>query len=277
MTLVLATGEAAGQANIRAFDPPDRQSKVTGLITKMISDPGGVDQVAALLNREVQAELKLTDEQKVQASRLIPEAVRAFAVLRQTPYPPAGSPEALLAAGYRFREETGKAVARVLTPQQLARFDQILLRIEGPVAVARPEIARKLNLSRDQAAQVQGVVLDLIVAAHRLWSHGPGVPVIDPDDPGAASRAIAKQFRETAGARIALILNARQKAAFNALLGPPIDLSKIDRDLDAPAPEVLPAAKAGPRPRRGPARAKGPAAKGEGVGNPSGTTGAKAP
>jgi len=45
----------------------------------------------------------------------------------------------------QIREQTDREIAQILEAKQKERFDQIVLQNEGPLAVARPEIAAKLK------------------------------------------------------------------------------------------------------------------------------------
>jgi hypothetical protein len=199
----------------------------------MVAEPAGVDPFLLLLRGPVQAELRMSDDQKQQARTLIPEAARAIDVFKRTPYPPAGTPEALLAAGERLRAENYRLAAKVLLPEQYTRLEKLVLQMEGPIALAHPEITRKLSLTREQTKRVRGVAYELIMADH--VRHPPGGTGISTEETVMADRVMARQARDAAAGRISRVLNARQKAAFNDMLGPPIDLSKFDPDLPNPA------------------------------------------
>gem|GEM_PF-1879864 len=57
-----------------------------------------------------------------------------------------------------LQQETNNAIAKILTPKQRLRLNQISLQQQGPLAVARPEIAEKLNMSPEQLEQVQAII-----------------------------------------------------------------------------------------------------------------------
>jgi hypothetical protein len=62
--------------------------------------------------------------------------------------------------GEALRQQTDSALGRILSKAQLKRLSQISLQRQGPEAVAREDIAVKLNMSEDQLAQVQGAIAE---------------------------------------------------------------------------------------------------------------------
>ncbi len=154
----------------------------------------------------------------------------------------------MFAARERYHDEGTQAAATILTPEQQERLEQIFLRIEGPIAVARREVARKLGLSDKQARQVRAIVLEMLLTqerARQYFNHGHG---------GYSSereRADGRRLRAEAGVLIGRVLSKEQKAAFDAMLGEPFDLSRLDPEYPAPPPPArrkrgqAPAKKAG--------------------------------
>ena len=71
------------------------------------------------------------------------------------------NPQAMMEAGKQLRQESDAGLAQILDAKQKERFDQIVLQNEGPLAVARPEIAAKLRLNESQKEYVQGVMMHM--------------------------------------------------------------------------------------------------------------------
>jgi DNA-binding TFAR19-related protein (PDSD5 family) len=67
-----------------------------------------------------------------------------------------------------LNQQSATAIGKILDKNQKARLEQIKLRIEGVPAVARPEIAQKINMSEEQLALVQQVVEEGKVAQQEL-------------------------------------------------------------------------------------------------------------
>jgi hypothetical protein len=257
--LILASASPRSLAQGVDKPPPSAGGVEGGGVAGTLGTPGGTNPLVILMAPAVQTELKLTDPQKTQVFELAREAGRKSRELFQSMLQPGGvNPQALMMAGARLRHENERAAASILKPEQKERVNQILLRVEGPLAVARPEVADKLNLTPIQTQQVQATILQLmraqretLLATRVASANSGGIP--DPGQ-GAQARAGMARLREAAGQQIGRILNGKQKAAFNKMLGEPFDLAKIDPELARPAAST-PADGQGndtetPRPRR---------------------------
>ena len=227
--------------------------------------PGGVNLIIILMAPAVQQELKLTDSQKTQLFELTRDASRKSRDIMQSVFQNGGAnPQALMMAGLQVRQENERAIAKILQPEQKERADQIILRVEGPVAVARPEISSKLNLTPTQSQQIQATLFQMMLAQREFFmanraatANAGGVPNLNQ---GAMMRHQMNQLREASGQQIGRILNGKQKAAFNKMLGEPFDISQIDPDLPRPAPAAAagsaPADTRTPTPEKTPAQSK---------------------
>src|SRR5439155_13653413 len=67
------------------------------------------------------------------------------------------------------RAENEAAISQVLEPRQRRRLLQIALQMEGPLAVARPEIAAEMNLGPVEVEYLQEIMREYKEAADRLW------------------------------------------------------------------------------------------------------------
>lgn len=212
-----------------------------GGLARSIGTPAGVNYVMVLMAPAVQTELKLTDEQKTKVFDLARESQQKgrerLQMMLQT-----GNPQAFLAAGLQIRRENEAAAARLLKPEQKERIDQIMLQIEGPLAVVRPAVADKLNLTAKQNQQVQVTMLQMMQAVRMMVIQqaqanaqaGNGYATL-----GAAGlpREAMNQVRADATRQLSRILDAKQKFNFNKMLGEPFDLARIDPELASRAAE----------------------------------------
>jgi hypothetical protein len=260
LSLALVAGSLGRSSLAQAPGGP-----VSGGVARMIGTPGGVNPIMLMISPAVQDELKLTDEQKTKIFDLAREASRKgrermMAALQGG----IGNPRAFMAAGAQLRQENERAAAQILNPEQKERASQIMLQVEGPLAVARPDVASKLNLSDEQNQQVQMTMMQVMQAMRQMAAGGGfgGNDGFAGPAPGGTSRSEGAQIRNAAGQQIGRILNAKQKTVFKKMLGEPFDLSKIDPELprlpSAPTEGDEPAKTAKSKARRKAA----PAAKG---------------
>lgn len=181
---------------------------------------GGTNLVLVLIAPAVQKELKLTDEQKTRVFELARDASRRTREFYQAAFQGgAANPQSLMMAGMRLRHENEQAAVKLLKPDQKDRAQQILLRAEGALAVARPEIGSKLNLNQAQTRQVQITLMQVLQAQRELVQQGGG------------GRSSMTELRIAAGRQIGRVLDAKQKLTFTKMLGEPFDVSQIDPSL----------------------------------------------
>jgi hypothetical protein len=77
-------------------------------------------------------------------------------------------PEAMRQMMAAMAAESEKVVLSVLEPEQRQRLTQIGLQIEGPLAVARPEVAKKLNISPPKQQEIQFIMNQLDMELQQL-------------------------------------------------------------------------------------------------------------
>lgn len=68
----------------------------------------------------------------------------------------------------KMAKESEDAVLDVLTPEQIQRLKQIELQIEGPTAVARPEIAKRLNISPPKQQEIALIMEQMNMAIDEI-------------------------------------------------------------------------------------------------------------
>jgi Spy/CpxP family protein refolding chaperone len=218
MVLVLSAGIAA-----RAQVPQP------GSAPGVIGMGGGQSPIMILMAPAVQTELKLTDDQKSKVYTLAQESGKRGREIVQEAFMPNADPMQMRSAGAALREANDRSIAKVLKPAQKARLDEIVLRYEGPLATARPEIAKKLAVTQSQSQKIQGIMMELAVSQRQmaiLVRQGGNYTNRDRDKLAAQ----AAKLRETAVQQVAKVLTRKQKDQFNKMLGEAFDLSKIDPD-----------------------------------------------
>jgi Spy/CpxP family protein refolding chaperone len=123
--------------------------------------PGGPGGPSVVLFSPVQKELKLTESQKSQLkkleSRLNQKRRQAFAKMRDEE----ADPQKVGTAMETLQRELEKGISEILDKGQRVRLTEIELQRDGLLALAKPEIAKKLKLTSDQSDQVKKIVEDM--------------------------------------------------------------------------------------------------------------------
>jgi hypothetical protein len=237
---------------------------------------GAITPVTLIMGGAVQDELKVTAFQRQKIFKLNEEFNRRR---RESAQALSKAPQGLDRAALTemivaLRAENEAALSRVLEPAQRTRLAQIALRLEGPLAVARPEVADEINLSPDQREAIQEILGRYSEAESRLW--GPYLAGVQTDgdrasdapgglarpDPKATASGVPgcrdagrtnphvpaeesphdRLSRESAALRgeavrqVGRVLTRKQKAAFDRLLGAPFDLAELQAGGRGPRP-----------------------------------------
>ncbi len=238
-----------------------------------LREPDGV----VLARPDVQADLKLTagqkrklgpvDRARVEGQRQIDDEAD---VTDQNVYAPLPirDIDSLAAIQTDFNDQVIDATTRILTRAQRARFAQIRLQLDGPMAFVRPEVLEKLVLDDDQARAIR----DILDEARTEMVNNAQFPLTTRDVPrrdGPKPPAPEEAFQEklalarlsndrmlqAAFGRIAGVLRKSQWDAYLRLRGAPF-VAADGRALPAPnAPRVpVPSDARRAAPRRGPLR-----------------------
>ncbi len=162
-----------------------------------------------LLNRKaVQEELKLSADQIRMAREALVRQITAFVDASDTPREDRQGKMAAL------REQSKQEAARILTPDQAARFQQIRLQVQGPRAFFHPETAKALAISEEQQQKMHAIVTEAHAAFARAFKEGQA-------DPAAAHKAAAELGQRTRE-QIMGVLTDAQKAQWKEMTGEPI-------------------------------------------------------
>lgn len=128
-----------------------------------------------VLVEEVQRELKLTDTQK-QRHAALKEQQQARMQKAREDYE---DREIFLAARNAILDDWESAIQDALEPGQRERLEQIRLQVQGPLAFDQRAIRRALDLSDDQADEIEAIVDE---GMKELRTTSSVVVVLDPGD-----------------------------------------------------------------------------------------------
>jgi Spy/CpxP family protein refolding chaperone len=203
--VALATVPALAQEKLggRPADGRDRAAGIPG-------EPPGGGAAGLVMNKSVQTELKLTAEQV----KDLPAAIRKardkylgdLATLRDL------EPDKQVALMKKVDDETTKAVADILKPEQARRLKQIERQTAGIFNLLSAEVAQDLKLTDDQKEKIKGVLKEYQEEVNRL-AFGGGL-----DQEGE------KTLTKTALAAFVEILADDQHKVWKELIGEPFEL-----------------------------------------------------
>jgi Spy/CpxP family protein refolding chaperone len=169
-----------------------------------------------LLNKSVQDELKLTDDQKSSLTKIQTkqreEMKKAFE---------SGDKEKMREAFQTIQQESNKEIAKVantLSADQKKRFKQIRVQVGGLAAFSDPEIAKDLNLTDKQKEEIKGIDEDTRRDIGEIFKDAQG----DRERMQAAQQKIQK-VRADATAKALKSLSEEQQTKYKELTGPKFD------------------------------------------------------
>lgn len=172
---------------------------------------------------------------------------------------PGGNFAAMRAQMDKLQTDAETALAKILTKPQRERILQIQLRQEGPMAVTKPAMQKKLNMSDDQIAQIATIVGQRDAAQDELRNAGRQMFSAFRTPDGGFNReamqakmqdpqfkAQMEQMRKNSDQQrtqlqddtitmIGKTLTKKQHLAFQKMQGPSFDLAKLDRNYDPAA------------------------------------------
>jgi Spy/CpxP family protein refolding chaperone len=158
-----------------------------------------------LVQKAVQDELKLTEEQTKKITELIDKQRESFAELRKL-----DGDERRKKVEERSKE-TLKALNDILNSGQQKRMKQLSLQAQGLLAVGQSEVATALKIDDEQKKKIQGILEDSGKEMRGLFQGG---------DREEARKKMA-ELRKTTNEKITGILSDDQKKAWKELLGEP--------------------------------------------------------
>lgn len=140
-------------------------------------------------------------------------------------------------------------LGKVLTPKQQARVKQIALQRDGMFALARPDMAERLNMDEGQIEQIQGIMQEMqgsqreagAAMRERMKSMRRADGSFDRDAMKAQmespegkaqmeqQRNDAEKLRDQASTAIGRVLRKKQKDNYKKMIGAPFDVSKLNQ------------------------------------------------
>jgi Spy/CpxP family protein refolding chaperone len=224
ISLAWAAGQVAAQPPEGAGDRGTRREFVPPV------QAGGGARI--LLIDAVKNDLQLTTDQVEKIKDVMKsarEATRgAFPDLRGL------SPEDRRAKLKEMREkmqtqakESRKKIEAILTPAQLERFKQIRMQVTGPSAFGNPEVAKALDISKEQTEKIKA----LMEKMRGQWGERGGLRNLSPEERrkklAELGEKITRDRSETLKA-ILEVLTPQQREKFDKLQGKKIELKPSD-------------------------------------------------
>jgi len=169
---------------------------------------------------EVQADLKITDAQKVRLHRPSSDDQRTMGQFFRDLYdlPPDVRPRQAGA----FRGVQEKRIADVLDAAQQRRLGQIVLQQQGYAALQYPELADALSLMEGQRRRVDAVVKEFNSVRRPGFARGGWVA------PEAGKRL--DELRRQEGEKLEALLTDAQKEQWRTLIGKPLQMERRPND-----------------------------------------------
>ncbi len=130
------------------------------------------------------------------------------------------------------RQQTEDAIKKVLTAEQKALLQQVLLQREGPTALVLHEVAQDLKLTVEQRATIQKVMDD-----RRKQLLSIGDQLRDRTLDFSKSMQETNRINTSSNEKLLAVLTEQQLQAWNAKIGPPLPRSNVDGLPNSQTPE----------------------------------------
>lgn len=173
---------------------------------------GGNDPAMLLMNKSVQEELKLTDDQKAELTKLQEKNREVMKKAFESGDKEKGR-EVMKAAFEDMRKEVDKVKAS-LKPDQTKRFKQITMQTSGIRAFADEDVRKDLKLTDKQADEIKSLVEDVAKDSAELFKDARG----DREkmkEAGKKVQALSKEAME----KVNGVLTSEQKKTWTDMMG----------------------------------------------------------
>ncbi len=167
----------------------------------------GMDGSMLLTQKSVQEELKLTEDQITKVEKVGKD-------LREKYADDLKDKDKRQETMKKMGEERTKALAEVLKPEQTKRLKQIEVQVGGLNALSRDDVAKTLNLSEKQIADVKGIADDLRKDSTELFKDAG-----KDKDKFAEIMTKVRTLNKEAAAKFISSLSDDQKKAYKELTG----------------------------------------------------------
>jgi hypothetical protein len=179
---------------------------------------GGMPLTRLLGMAEVQNELKLEGHMLEKVTAFAEEAQQKFRdemqMIRDQGLNEDEQREEMAAALEQFTTKSKEEVAKLLTPEQMKRLNQLLIQQQGPTAVLRPEVGDAIGFTAEERADLQAKV-DELNAANREKMQS-----LSQDDREQFQR-IMEEGRKAVSDLVTSTLSDEEKQKFEELKGAP--------------------------------------------------------
>ncbi|MBI3912206.1 MAG: hypothetical protein HY320_14910 [Armatimonadetes bacterium] len=170
-----------------------------------------------LMHPTVQAELKLTNQQKSQLQTMMQNQRQAQMGLRDLP------PEEQRAKFEQLQQDAQKQVGALLTASQKKRLRQIEWQMAGADALLQEEVAGELKLTSEQRQKIQAIFRDGFQATAGLRGQFQ-----DPNQRQAAMQKMQELREQTSKKAFAVLTNA-QLSKWKQIIGAPVKIEPLGR------------------------------------------------
>jgi len=179
---------------------------------------------SVLSNKDLQTELKITDEQKEKFKPITEKNTEAGKKNRDAFKDAGDDDDKKKAAREGFTKsnaEIRKMVEDVLTSEQKVRIAQIDVQVKGMRAFTDEKLSKDLNITEAQTSKIKGVQTE-------YDTDSKAIPRFDRDkDKNAENQKKREKLRKAAFADIEDTLTADQKSKWKEMTGAPFDTAKL--------------------------------------------------
>jgi len=170
-----------------------------------------------LMMPEVQKEINLTEQQKQQLQQLMAEQREQMMPLMQQMRD--ATPEQRQKLMEQVMQKWDQALGKVLQPEQKARLRELQLQAEGASALARPDVAKELNLNDEQKRKISDILAQYRQKQRQLWQQGPGA------DREAMFQQM-QQLRQQMDKELLAVLTEQQQQQWKKMQGKPFQFPR---------------------------------------------------
>jgi Spy/CpxP family protein refolding chaperone len=168
----------------------------------------GTGSTRLLNRRQVQEELKLTEEQVKQLKEISQKMIKQMEELKDLK-----GPTRFDKMVEKFRE-ADEAVSSVLRPEQRKRLKQLALQMQGLRALATPEVAKELSLTDEQKKKIQE-------ALEGARKQAPDREDFDTPEFRAEARQRMAELMKKTREKVLAMLTDEQRVKWKEMLGEP--------------------------------------------------------
>lgn len=185
---------------------------------------------AVLTNKDLQAELKVTDEQKEKfkgiAEKTAENSKKGFGLFKEAGKDEDKQKEAR-AELTKINAENRKLIEEALTTEQKKRLGQIDIQARGLRAYTDEKIAKELGINETQASKIKGIWDEYQKDTQGLGFGGGGFGKNVDKEKAAENAKKREKLTKAATADIEETLTADQKTKWKEMTGEPFDTAKL--------------------------------------------------